>query len=135
MNVALIGRGRVATHMGKALLKAGHGVVSVNSRTLEELPQDADVYIIAVKDSALQEVIQQLTKRLTADTPSLWRGQGEALLLHTAGSMPLSVFDGYSGNGGVLYPMQTFSMDREVERAKTRGFVSWRRASPTTSTS
>ena len=74
MNVAMIGRGRVATHMGKALLKAGHGVVSVNSRTLEELPQDADVYIIAVKDSALQEVIQQLTKRLTADTPSLWRG-------------------------------------------------------------
>ena len=115
MNIALIGRGRVATHMGKALLKAGHGVVSVNSRTLEELPQDADVYIIAVKDSALQEVIQQLTKRLTADTPSLWRGQGEALLLHTAGSMPLSVFDGYSGNGGVLYPMQTFSMDREVD--------------------
>jgi predicted short-subunit dehydrogenase-like oxidoreductase (DUF2520 family) len=96
--------------MGKALLKAGHGVVSVNSRTLEELPQDADVYIIAVKDSALQEVIRQLTKRLTADT-----GQGETLLLHTAGSMPLSVFDGYSGNGGVLYPMQTFSMDREVD--------------------
>ena len=106
MKIALIGRGRVATHMGKALLKAGHGVVSVNSRTLEELPQDADVYIIAVKDSALQEVIQQLANRLN---------HGEALLLHTAGSMPLSVFDGYSGNGGVLYPMQTFSMDREVD--------------------
>ena len=115
MKVAMIGRGRVATHMGKALLKVGHGVVSVNSRTLEELPQDADVYVIAVKDSALQEVIKQLTKRLTADTPSSWRGKGEALLLHTAGSMPLSVFDGYTENGGVLYPMQTFSMDREVD--------------------
>ena len=85
MEIALIGRGRVAT------------------------------YIIAVKDSALQEVIQQLTKRLTADTPSLWRGQGEALLLHTAGSMPLSVFEGYADRCGVLYPMQTFSMDREVD--------------------
>ena len=101
--------------MGKALLKAGHQLTSVNSRTLAELPQHADIYIIAVKDSALQEVIQQLTKRLTADTPSLWRGQGEALLLHTAGSMPLSVFEGYADRCGVLYPMQTFSMDREVD--------------------
>ena len=115
MKVVLIGRGRVATHMGKALLKAGHEVTSVNSRTLAELPQDADAYIIAVKDSALQEVIKQLANHLQTDTPSLWRGQGEALILHTAGSMPLSVFDGYAKNGGVLYPMQTFSMDREVD--------------------
>ena len=108
MNVAMIGRGRVATHMGKALLKAGHGVVSVNSRTLVELPQDADVYIIAVKDSALQEVIRQLTNLLKTknDAP---------LIVHTAGSMPLSVFEGYTENGGVFYPMQTFSMEREVD--------------------
>ena len=104
MRIALIGRGRVATHMGKALLKAGHKVVSVNSRTLAELPQDADVYIIAVKDSALQEVISKVTK-----------GREGQLFLHTAGSMPLSVFEGYADNDGVLYPMQTFSMDREVD--------------------
>ena len=104
MEIALIGRGRVATHMGKALLKAGHEVVSVNSRTLAELPQDADVYIIAVKDSALQEVISKVTK-----------GREGQLFLHTAGSMPLSVFEGYADNAGVLYPMQTFSMDREVD--------------------
>ena len=108
MNVAMIGRGRVATHMSKALLKAGNGVVSVNSRTLEELPQDADVYIIAVKDSALQDVIRQLTNLLKTknDAP---------LIVHTAGSMPLSVFEGYAENGGVFYPMQTFSMEREVD--------------------
>ena len=108
MNVAMIGRGRVATHMSKALLKAGHGVVSVNSRTLEELPQDADVYILAVKDSALQDVIRQLTNLLKTknDAP---------LIVHTAGSMPLSVFEGYAENGGVFYPMQTFSMEREVD--------------------
>ena len=101
--------------MGKALLKAGHEVTSVNSRTLEELPLDADIYIISVKDSALQEVIEHLVKCLRTDTPSFRRGQGEAAILHTAGSMPLSVFDGYTENGGVLYPMQTFSMDREVD--------------------
>ena len=104
MKIALIGRGRVATHLGKALLQAGHKVVSVNSRTLAELPQDADAYIIAVKDSALQEVICNVTK-----------GRESSLFLHTAGSMPLSVFDGYTRHGGVLYPMQTFSMEREVD--------------------
>ena len=116
MNIALIGRGRVATHMGKALLQAGHQLTSVNSRTLAELPQHADIYIIAVKDSALQEVIQHLCSRLSPNTPSSRRGQGEApLLVHTAGSMPLSVFDGYDCHAGVLYPMQTFSLDREVD--------------------
>lgn len=115
MNIALIGRGRVATHMGKALLQAGHQLTSVNSRTLAELPQHADIYIIAVKDSALQEVIQHLCSRLSPNTPSSGRGQGEVLLVHTAGSMPLSVFDGYDCHAGVLYPMQTFSMDREVD--------------------
>ena len=104
MKIALIGRGRVATHLGKALLQAGHKVVSVNSRTLAELPQDADAYIIAVTDSALQEVICKVTK-----------GRESSLFLHTAGSMPLSVFDGYTRHGGVLYPMQTFSMEREVD--------------------
>ena len=108
MKIAMIGRGRVATHMSKALLKAGHEVVSVNSRTLEELPQNADVYIIAVKDSALQEVIKQLTNLLKAKNEA-------SLIVHTAGSMPLSVFEGYTENGGVFYPMQTFSMEREVD--------------------
>ena len=118
MKIALIGRGRVATHLGKALLQAGHQLTSVNSRTLAELPQHADIYIIAVKDSALQEVIEHLANRLQTSTPPFREGMGVGcapLLLHTAGSMPLSVFDGYTRHGGVLYPMQTFSMDREVD--------------------
>ena len=121
MKVAIIGRGRVATHMGKALLKAGHQFVSVNSRTLEELPTDADVYIIAVKDSALQEVIGKVTNHgdRLFDVNSFNQKPvpviDEPVIVHTAGSMPLSVFDGYTRNGGVLYPMQTFSMDREVD--------------------
>ena len=117
MNIALIGRGRVATHMGKALLQAGHQLTSVNSRTLAELPQHADIYIIAVKDSALQEVIEHLANRLQTSTLPFREGMGVGcapLLVHTAGSMPFSVFDGYDCHAGVLYPMQTFSIDREV---------------------
>ena len=112
----------MATHMAKALHKNGHKIDAVWSRTIESaqrlarvvdsspvndisvLPTDADAYIIAVKDSALQEVIAKATK-----------GREGSLFLHTAGSMPLSVFEGYAKNGGVFYPMQTFSMEREVD--------------------
>ena len=83
MKVVLIGRGRVATNLLPALQKAGHEVVSVNSRTLEELPTKADVYIISVKDSALQEVARQATK-----------GRESQLFVHTAGSMPMNIFSG-----------------------------------------
>ena len=104
MRIALIGRGRVATHLLKALLQAGHEVVSVNSRTLEELPMAADIYILSVKDSALQDVIRNAVK-----------GREGQLFVHTAGSMPLDLFKGCCAHYGVLYPMQTFSLDREVD--------------------
>lgn len=39
----------------------------------------------------------------------------EGLWVHTAGSMPMDVFNGHTANYGVLYPMQTFSKTREVD--------------------
>ena len=104
MRIALIGRGRVATHLLKALQLAGHEVISVNSRTLEELPMTADIYILSVKDSALQDVIRNAAK-----------GREGQLFVHTAGSMSLDLFRGCCTRYGVLYPMQTFSLDREVD--------------------
>ena len=104
MKVVLIGRGRVATNLLPALQKEGHEVVSVNSRTLEELPTKADVYIISVKDSALQEVARQATK-----------GRESQLFVHTAGSMPMNIFSGMATHYGVFYPMQTFSKERLVD--------------------
>ena len=104
MTIALIGRGRLATNLLPALRQAGHEVTSINSRTLEDLPLKADVYVISVKDNALQEVIRQATK-----------GREEQLFVHTAGSMPMDVFKGYTNRYGVLYPMQTFSKERQVD--------------------
>ena len=71
MKVILIGAGRLATNLGKALLEAGHDILQVYSRTMEsasalatlaggapvteieKVRKDADVYIISVKDSVL----------------------------------------------------------------------------------
>ena len=104
MKVVLIGRGRVATNLLPALQKAGHEVVSVNSHTLAELPLTADVFIISVKDSALQEVACKAAK-----------GRENQLFVHTAGSMPMDLFAGLTAHYGVFYPMQTFSKERLVD--------------------
>lgn len=104
MKIVLIGRGRLATNLKHALLSAGHEVASINSRTLEALPLEADVYIVAVKDAALADVIRAATK-----------GRESQLFVHTAGSMPMDIFKGLMVHYGVFYPMQTFSKERLVD--------------------
>ncbi|MBQ2210676.1 MAG: DUF2520 domain-containing protein [Prevotella sp.] len=103
MRIVLIGRGRLATNLEPALKAAGHEVVSVNSRTLELLPMTADVFVISVKDDALEEVISKATK-----------GREEQCFAHTAGSMPMSLFEGKTSHYGVFYPMQSFSKERQA---------------------
>ena len=112
VKVVLIGRGRLATNLLAALQQAGHEVVSINSRTLEGLPLEADAFIVAVKDSALEEVIRRATK-----------GREQQLFLHTAGSMPMSLLEGHTSRYGVFYPMQTFSKERLVDFAEIPVFI------------
>ena len=104
MKIVLIGRGRLATNLSHALQTVGHNVVSINSRTLESLPAVADIFVIAVKDAALPDVIRAATK-----------GRETQLFVHTAGSMPRDVFKGLTAHYGVFYPMQTFSKERLVD--------------------
>ena len=112
MRIALIGRGRLATNLERALLDAGHEVASINSRTLEDLPLTADVFVLAVKDVALTDVIHEATK-----------GREGQLFLHTAGSMPMTLFEGMTHRFGVLYPMQTFSKERAVDFREIPVFI------------
>jgi predicted short-subunit dehydrogenase-like oxidoreductase (DUF2520 family) len=43
--------------------------------------------------------------------------------VHTAGSMPISVFEGLTARYGVVYPLQTFSKSREVDFKKIPFFL------------
>ena len=108
--IVLVGAGNVATHLGVAWQKAGYEIAQVYSRTsasalelanrlgvgyttsLEEVRTDADVYVVMVKDAVLQELI-----------PSIVKGRSEALFVHTAGSMPMSVWENHACRYGVLY--------------------------------
>lgn len=118
--IVCIGAGNLATNLAKAAVGAGHNVAQVYSRTIESaktladkigsaytneldnICDDADIYIVAVKDNALRDVSDKLRERV-----------GDKLIIHTAGSMPINVISG--NRRGVLYPMQTFSKQKEVD--------------------
>lgn len=130
MKIILIGAGNLATHLGKAIFAAGHDVVQVFSRTMQSatalasevgaqpvsdisaVRADADLYVVSVKDSALAELV-----------PALCKGKETKVFLHTAGSIPMDVFQGMALHYGVLYPMQTFSKQREVDFSQIPCFI------------
>ncbi|MDR0537749.1 MAG: DUF2520 domain-containing protein [Tannerellaceae bacterium] len=128
MKIVFIGAGNLATSMSIEMQRAGMTIVEVYSRTaehaeslakklnckgtssLEDIQADADLYIFALKDSVLQEVIPQMKPNT-----GLW--------VHTAGSMPASVFEGHAARYGVFYPLQTFTKNRKVHLEGTPIFV------------
>jgi len=123
LRIGLIGTGRVASHLGPALVAAGHQVAFVWGRTASaaaalaarlpgaralpslDLPlPPADVYLLAVPDAAVAPLLATTT----------W--PAGALVAHLAGALPLSVFETQPAvRGGVFYPLQTFSPGRTID--------------------
>lgn len=128
MDIVLIGAGNVATHLGAALVKANHRILQVYSRTFASAKSlakqldaayvddigavrtDAELYLYAVTDSALPSLIGAV------EAPN-------ALHLHTAGSVPISIFKDKCLHYGVFYPLQTFSKTKEIDVDTTPIFV------------
>lgn len=121
MKIVLVGAGKLATNVGVALQKAGHDITQVYSRTMDsaqelgrklwceatndlsQLSKTADVYLFAVKDNVLENVAANVCV-----------GREHSVFVHTAGSMPIGIFEGKVRHYGVMYPMQTFSKEREA---------------------
>jgi predicted short-subunit dehydrogenase-like oxidoreductase (DUF2520 family) len=66
--------------------------------------------MVALKDSAVAEVLSQINFN-------------NKLVVHCSGSLPLSALERYSENFGVLYPLQTFSKERDVEFKEIPVFI------------
>lgn len=114
--ISFFGSGNVATHLALAFHAAGYPILQIWSREydhaealanrvladpinkLELLDPNADVYILAVTDDALFDLALDLQLR-------------NALVLHTAGSVSLSVLKPISRKNGVLWSPQTFIRD------------------------
>jgi len=111
--IILIGAGNVAHHLGSALCCVGHQIIQVisknenNARALAERVnadfgtditniKRADFVLIAINDDAIASVAAQIKNMPFA---------------HTSGSVSIE-------NGGVFYPLQTFSKSVSVEIKK-----------------
>ena len=83
---------------------------------LKEVSKEARLYIISLKDAAFVELLPQITE-----------GKQHALLVHTAGSIPMNIWEGYAERYGVFYPMQTFSKQRAVDFREVPFFIEAKR--------
>lgn len=132
VTVVLLGAGRVATHLAPALVRAGVRLLQVWSRTevsarmvaeplgvpytndFDAVVPDADVYIACVADGALPQVAEKVVA--VAGKSSLY--------LHTAGSVGMELWQRCGAlRYGILYPLQTFSKEREVDMREVSLFV------------
>ena len=129
-SIVLVGAGNLATNLGKALYRKGFRIVQVYSRTkesaktlaniveaeyttdLQELSNEAQLYIVSLKDAVVGQLLPEL---VCSRQKSLW--------VHTAGSIPMDVWEGLTERYGVFYPMQTFSKQREVDFSEIPVFV------------
>ena len=137
--IVFIGAGNLATNLAKALYRKGFRIVQVYSRTEEsarELAQKveaeyttdlaevnpyAKLYIVSLKDSAFAELLQGIVEGK----------REEALMVHTAGSIPMNIWEGHAERYGVFYPMQTFSKQREVDFREVPFFIEAKRPEDT----
>ena len=132
-NVVFIGAGNVATHLSMAMKNAGFSIQQIFSRTadsaksladirgcgftmdVKKILPDADIYVFSLKDNILPEIIESLAINNAQTKNGLW--------IHTAGSVPVDVFNGLKKRYGVIYPLQTLSKSRETDFSKIPLFV------------
>lgn len=128
MIIVFIGAGNLATRLSMEMHRVGMTVGQVYSYTeesakllasklncgwttsLEDIREDADLYIFSLKDAVLADVLAQMRPN-----KGLW--------VHTAGSLPMDIFQSYTQRYGVFYPLQTFSKGRAVSFDKIPIFL------------
>ena len=127
-NIVIIGTGNVAHHIAQSFTfnKKINLIQVFNHRNSKEailfskqvqcdlvsnyssINTQADIYIIAVKDDAIVEVVKHLI-------PLKLKG----LVVHTSGSIDVSILKNVSQNSGVYYPLQTFYKGANIDWKST----------------
>lgn len=118
-SISFIGSGNVATHLTIALKNAGFEIREIYSRTFEnatelaakvnakaihtidEMDTSADLYILSIPDGAIEDFMEKF--------PNV-----KGIVVHTSGITPMKAL-GKMQHFGVFYPLQTFSMQRDVD--------------------
>lgn len=120
-NISFIGSGNVASHLAIALFRNNFSIKQVFSKSfknanslakkvnaqpiesLSQLSNNAELYIIAVPDDAIETIVNQFPFK-------------DKLVVHTSGSVNLDSFSKKQfQHFGILYPLQTFSKKIAVD--------------------
>jgi len=120
MKIIFIGAGNLATQLSKNLQNKGFEIIQIYSRSensakklagclstnfttdLNFVFQNADLYFITVNDLTISEIVQN-------------KNLNNKFLVHCAGSVDINVFENFTSNFGVFYPLQTFSKLNDVD--------------------
>lgn len=119
MKVSILGAGNVATQLALALKKSGAQIIQIYNRSNEagiELAktvnasftsdlsnlEDADIYLIAVKDDAIAEIAAHLKL-------------SHKIVAHTSGTKSKELLSNCSNEYGIFYPLQTMTKSSKVD--------------------
>jgi len=123
--ITLIGSGNVATHLAIALYKNGFVIQNIFSRkyhrakslaekvnaepttSYKNIKGDSDIYIIAVRDDAIESVVLELKNNLPSSS----------FVVHTSGVKSSKVIAEHFSRFGICYPLQSFSKEKEIDFA------------------
>lgn len=124
MKTVIIGSGNVAYHLAKAFIQNNIKVHQLFGRNEIELSKisdelnipysnenldEAELYIIAVSDSSVENVSELITNE-------------NALVAHTSGSLPKEILKGNYRKAS-FYPLQTFSKTKDLDYSKIPFFI------------
>ena len=124
MKTVIIGSGNVAYHLAKAFTQNNIKVHQIFGRNEIELSKisnefnipysnenlvDAELYIIAVSDSVVENVSELIKNE-------------NALVAHTSGSLPKEILKGNYRKAS-FYPLQTFSKTKDLDYSKIPFFI------------
>jgi len=124
MQIVIIGSGNVAYHLAKAFTQKNIPLAQLFGRNEEDLNkisqelnipysinnlEDADLYIICVSDSSVENISKLITKK-------------DCLVAHTSGSLPKQILVGEYRKSS-FYPLQTFSKSKALDYSKIPFFI------------
>lgn len=116
MEIVIIGSGNVAAVLGRKFKAAGHHILQIVSRNasaaselayewntvssnyMSAVNHNAEIYLIAVPDDAINEVIKDMKLP-------------DKVVAHTAASVPMEVLKHITKHYGVFYPLQSLRKD------------------------
>ncbi len=127
-NISFVGAGRVGEALCTEFFKKGHRIIQISSKGKENgsalatkygaewinnlnFEKPTDIIFLCVPDNVLSDILSRI------------KCSENTIVTHTAGSFGIEVFSSNILRKGVLYPLQTFSKERNINFKEVPLFI------------